>query len=311
MGQLIGLAASGGQPNAGPNPIQDSGFTNPNGNQSQNWNQGMANMLGATTGAAPQASAGKAQGAQLNLDQYQGAYNQEQGLANQYSQMAQGKGPSLAMITANQQAQAGLNNTLSALGSQSGSSNPALAQRSAIDAGSQASAQAAANAVQGRTAEEMNAMQAQGGLYNAMTGQAAGVAGQNAQLAQNTGQFNTGQQNQMAMANLQAALQNKQINNAQYNQYMNMLQQQTLSQYQAAQNNQQLQVQEQLGAAGINVPAQEWYAGQIGQGVNSLMSTVGAAAMSDQRSKKNISYNASTELDNFLTMINNIMKEKK
>lgn len=315
MGQLLGLSIGGGQPTAPTYNINTQAFQNPVGDTSYAWNQGMQNMLPATTGAAPTAQAAQAKGAQLNTGQFQQAYGQEQGLAQQYAKMAAGQGPSLATVTANAQAQQGLNNTLAALGSQSGSSNPALAARAAVDAGSQASAQAAANAVQGRTQEELGALGAQGNLYNAMAGQASNIASENAQLAQNASQFNASNSQQAAIANLNAALQNKQINNQQYNQMMQLLQQQNLASFAAQQAGQQLGVQQQLGLGNINVPAQEWYEQQLGQGISSAMSNVGSmmstmAGMSDKRVKKNIS-KAEKELDDFLSHIAKIMKEKK
>jgi hypothetical protein len=293
MGQIIGGLMGNSQ--AQNYQVDPNAFKNPVGDQSGNWQQGMQKMLGATTGAAP-----TAQGAQLNANQFNQSYNQEGGLANQYAQMAQGKGPSVAQVTANQQAQGGLNNTLAALGSQSGSSNPALAQRAAIDAGANAQAQAASNAVQGRTQEEMGAMGAQAGLYGNMNQQAMGMANANAQLNQQT-----------QMANLQSALQNKQINNQQYNQYMQMLQQQNLAQFRGNQNQQQLNVQNALGQSAINVPEQEWFGNQMGQGFGQLSSGLGSlASMSDKNVKKNIS-KGETELDTFLSHINKIIKERK
>lgn len=297
MGAMLGAisAAGGGPPSAHNYDIQGQSFLNPVGDQSGNWNAGMSNMLGQTAGNSP-----TTQGVQLNTNQFNNAYGQEQGLADRYNQMAEGKGPSLATITANQQSQQGLNNTLAALGSQSGSTDPALAQRAVLNAGANAQSQAAANAVQGRTQEELGAMGAMGNIYNAQAGQAAGVANQNAQLTQNN-----------QLANLNAALQNKQINAQQYNQYMNLLQAQNLAQFQSSQNEQKLGLQNSLGQSAINVPAQEWYGQQMGQGYNSILSGMGGmASMSDKKSKKNIT-KAETELDIFLTHINKIMKERK
>lgn len=312
MGSLLGAAVGGGKYSVPDYQINQQDFQNPVGNQAGNWNAGMSNMLGATTGKAPQGTAATAGGSQLNANQYDQTFNQEGGLASKYEQMAAGQGPSLATVTANQQAQQGLNNTLAALGSQAGSTNPAAAQRAAIDAGSKASAQAAANAVAGRTQEELSAMGAQGNLYGAMNNQAQQFAGSNAQLAQNNSQFNAGQQNQMTAANLQAALSQGQINAQQYDQYMNQLAAQNNAQFAANQNYSNLGLQQFLGSSQINSQAQQAFENQMGQGFQQLGSAGGAmfSMMSDKRVKTKIN-KAENELDSFLDHVSDIMRGKK
>ena len=309
MGSLLGAAVGGGKYSVPDYTINQQDFQNPVGNQAGNWQQGMSNMLGATTGSAPVGSAAQAGGAQLNSGQYNQTFGQEQGLVGQYGQMAAGQGPSVAQNTANAQSQQGLNATLAALGSQSGASNPALAQRAAIDAGANAQAQATAGAIQGRTQEELAAMGAQTSLLGAMNNQATNFAGANANLAQGNNQFNAGQNNQMTLANLNNALQNKQINAQQYDQYMNLLQAQNMAQFNANQNYSQLGLQQLLCSSQINSQAQQNYQQQLGQGFNQLTSAL-ASAFSDINAKTKIT-KAETELDMFLSHINKIIKERK
>src|ERR1700749_1636401 len=132
--------------------IDSAAYQNPVGDQSANWQNAMTNMLGATTGQAPQVGNTQLQAAQqyggatlgptstyggatINADQYNSSYGQEQGLANQLGMQAQGLGPSVAQVTAQQQAGQNLQNQMAMLGSQRGSSNPALAQQAALQAG--------------------------------------------------------------------------------------------------------------------------------------------------------------------------------
>jgi hypothetical protein len=345
--------------------INQQSFMNPVGDQSQNWNTGMSNMLGATTGTAPQGQAatlGKAQtyggaqmgptissqgstvgptattnaasvqAAQMNAGQYNQTFGQEQGLAGQLALQAQGMGPSVAQVTAQQQAGQNLQNQMAMLGSQRGSSNPAQAQMAAASAGAAAQQQAAQQAVLGRTQEELGAQQSYGSLLSGMNQQAQNFAGtqanlsqqanlanagfgqqtnlanqsainaQNlaqAQLSQQNSQYNAGQgnamdqaqaglyqqaglqnqsqlnqftmqnaanQQQMALGNLSAQQAQNQLNAQQYNEYLNNLSQANNNQYQGQMAGQQLGVQQQLGAAGIQSGAYQ-NAAKAAQGV--------------------------------------------
>lgn len=280
-----------------PAQINYNNFNNPVGDQSQNWQAGMQNYLGATTGKAPQAGyqqLGSAAtygganigqtatygGAQLNGQQYGQVLGQQQGLANQLQQQAQGLGPSVAQVQAQQSANQNLQSQMAMLGSQRGSSNPALAQQQALNAGANAQQQAAGQAVLGRTQEALGAQSNLANLYGTMGGQTqnfaatqaglqqqAGLASMGAinqqnqaqaQLYQQAGLSNQGAQNQfnlqqgsmnqgVNLANLQAGMQQNQLNAQQYNQYMNLLQQQNLSQYQGQMAGEQLGVQQNLG----------------------------------------------------------------
>ncbi len=236
LGDSKGPGALGtGQYQAPQYAVNRQAFQNPVGDQSQNWNSGMNNMLGATTGSAPQAKdvnlqgpaqigatslSGGAQigptatygGSQLNGGQYNSTFGQEQGLANQLGAQAQGNGPSLAEVQAQKQAQSNMQQQAALLGSQRGSSNPALAQRAALDQGAAAQQQAAATAVAGRTQEELNAQQAQAGLLGAMNNQATNFAGTNAQLEQQAGLASMGAINTGNITQAQLGQQNNQFN---------------------------------------------------------------------------------------------------
>lgn len=193
---------------------------------------------GATTG--PTATANNTQLANVSLQNaptlntaadtaYQGAQNTN---INALSAMAQGKGPSVAAQTAQNQASQNTASTMAMLGSQRGGSNPALAQRAALQAKASNDQQAAQNAVTGRVSEETAA---QGALTSALSGargqsqttaqtqanlsQSANAANQSAwnqqattqaNLNQNNNQFNVGQINSQAQANT-ANIQNAQL----------------------------------------------------------------------------------------------------
>jgi hypothetical protein len=110
--------------------------------------------------------------------------NGQLGLANTYGQMAAGNGPSLANVQAQQQGQQNLAAAQSMLGSARGAGDPAAAQLAARNALTQGQQQVAQNAVQGRTAEELGALSAQGGLYGSVAGQGLQASGQANQIAQ-------------------------------------------------------------------------------------------------------------------------------
>lgn len=229
-----------GQYKAQPWNINQQAFMNPVGDQSQNWNSGMQNMLGATTGSAaqmgqtqlgpaqtfsgakvgPTAQAGGANlgptatfgGAQLNAGQYNQTFGQQQALANQMLGQARGEGPSVAQVQAQQQAQANTQAQMAMLGSQRGSSNPALAQQQALNAGAAAQQQAAQQAVLGRTQEVLGAQANAGNLLGQMNQQATSFAGANAQLQQQAQLQSMAAINAQNQAQAQLMQQNQQFN---------------------------------------------------------------------------------------------------
>ena len=284
MGNIFQAWSPNGQNNAQGN-ISYSDFMNPAGNQAGNYNAAMGNMLGATTGAAPTMTPtqlGAAQsyggatigptalsgnvglgptatygGAQMDSGQYNQTFGQEQGLANRLGLQAQGQGPSVAQTVAQQQAGQNLQNQMAMLGSQRGSSNPALAQMSASQAGANAQQQAAQQAVLGRTQEELGAQASQGNLLGSMNNQATNFAGNQAQLAQQAGLANAATINSQNLAGAQIGLQNQQFNantlNAQQLAQAQLMQQAGLSN-QSAYNQFQLQqgqMGEQAGLANL------------------------------------------------------------
>lgn len=312
--------------------VSHKAYTNPVGDQSQNWQSGMQNMLGATTGAAPQAGyveAGPAatyQGAQMSKGQYNQTYNQEQQLANQLGAMAHGYGPSMAQVQAQQSQQQGLANQMAMLGGQRGAGNPAMAAYQAQQMGAQGMQQAAQQAVAGRTQEEMSAMQAQGQLLGGMNTQAQQFAGNQAQLTQqamlasmgamnNQNQFQAGLYQQTNQANQQAQLAQQSLNAQQYNNYMAMLQQQNMAQFQAGMAEESQNASNYLTAQGIDRGVAVQQANQnmqIGGAVAGLASGLlgTAAAASDINSKQNIKY-GKKELSNMLEDMYNSPKFKK
>lgn len=289
-----------GQYKATPHNINQQSFQNPVGDQSMNWNQGMQGMLGATTGGAPSTTAaqlgGAAQfggarvgptaqagganvgptatygGARLDQSQFQNVLGQQQQFANQQALQAQGLGPSVAQVQAQQQANNIMQQQAAMLGSQRGSSNPALAQRQALDAGAQAQNQAAQQAVLGRTQEVLGAQQNYGNILAGMGSQTSNWAqaqaqleqqaqlqsmgalnSQNlaaAQLMQQNNQFNTGALNANNLAQAQLYQQAGLANQADVNQFM--LQQGQLNQQANLANMQSQLAQNQLNAQQYN-----------------------------------------------------------
>ena len=214
-------------PTTGINP---NDFNNPN-YQAGAYQQQAARYLGATTQPV-----NTAQAVGGNYNNYNTGTAGQLGLAQQYQQMAAGNGPSLATVTAQQQGAANLAASESMLGSARGAGNPAQAQLAARNAQTQGAQQVAANAVTGRTNEELGAMNAAGGLY----GNVAGQGLTQAQAQQQLGEYNAGQANQVAMgnqANTLAANTNLLTN------YSN----QGLAQQQGAIQNEQLNVNQQNG----------------------------------------------------------------
>lgn len=228
-----------GQYKAQPYNINQQAFQSPLGDQSGNWQAGMGGMLGATTGAAPQAKAaqlggaatyggarvgptaqaGLAQvgptatygGARLDQSQFQNIMQQQQASANQQALQAQGLGPSIAQVQAQQQAQSNMQQQAAMLASQRGSSNPALAQQQALNAGAAAQQQAAQQAVLGRTQEVLSAQQQYANQLSGMGQQTAGWAGQQASLEQQAQLQSMGALNSQNLAQAQLAQQGRQF----------------------------------------------------------------------------------------------------
>ncbi len=218
--------------------INDQAFTNPNyvpGQYQTAYNNYLPNaaqnVTAATATGAPTAPTSNTIGQQL-------------GLANQYATMAAGGGPSLAAVTAQQQGDQGLKQAYGMLGSARGAGNPAAAQLAARQTQGQISNQVAQNATLGRTQEELAAMGAQGGLL----GQAGGQQLQQQGITNQLGQFNAGQQNQIAQGNQGNTL------NA-YTQGLNSAATQGLAQQQGLMGGQQLNANTQLGLDQISANA--------------------------------------------------------
>lgn len=334
-------------------PLNAAAYLNPVGNQALNWQQGMTNYLGATTGNAPQmgntsagsaALSGQAQigqtalygGAGITANQANQSYAQQGALANQLALQSQGLGPSIAQVTAQNQAQSNLAGQMALLGSQRGSSNPALAAYQAQGLGAQVRQQAARQAVLGRTQEALAAQNQYGTLLGNMNTEGQGLATNQAQLqqqgalasaaqinAQNTAQANLSQQNaqynvgnqnafsqlnaqlgqQTNQSNLGAAAQQNAINATQYNNMMQLLQANNMAQYQGQMALQQQTAADDAAARGLTLQGTGQniaLAGASAAGLSGLGGIV-AQATSDKRSKKNIylgSHQLNTALEN-------------
>ncbi len=310
--------------------VSHKAYTNPVGDQSGNWQSGMKNMLGATTGAAPQAGnvevgpTSTYGGAKMAAGQYNQSYDQEQQLANQLGAMSRGYGPSMAQVQAQQSQQQGLANQMAMLGGQRGAGGGGMAAYQAQQMGAQGMQQAAQQAVAGRTQEEMAAMQAQGQLLGGMNTQAQQFAGNQAQLTQQAqlasmgainaqNQFQAGLYQQTNQGNQQAQLAQESLNAQQYNNYMSMLQQQNMAQYQGQMSEEAQNASNYLTAQGIDRGVAVQQANQnmqlAGAGAGLVSGMLGVAA-SDINSKKHIK-SGKEQLSNMLEDMYNSPKFKK
>lgn len=165
---------------------------------------------------APQMMLG---GAQLSTAQDQQYASAQASIANMLAAQAQGQGPSLAEITANQQSDAAIAQQMGMLGSQRGASNPAMAQRQAMMGAAQAQQTAAAQAMTGRAAEQLSAQQQLSGLLQGVRGQGQAMTQAQAQLDQQAGLANQALSGQVSQAQAQMAQQAGQYNAGQYNQF--------------------------------------------------------------------------------------------
>lgn len=257
-------------------------------------------------------------GTTINTGADQALQNAQGQYINQLNQQAQGLGPSVGSIQAKQAADRAIQSQMAMLASARGSSNPALAQRAAMDQGSQLSqagiqagalaraqeqlgAQAQLGQALGTTRSQTQAIdQAQAALYNqaALTNQAAanqyglqqgtlnqqvGLANQQAQQAQNT--LEAQQYGQM----LQAYMQQNQADLSQQAALQQLLGQQQIQAISLGMGKDTQATTNQLGLAGAGISALGAIAG-------------GAAAASDARLKTNIK-SANQDLKKFLSAI--------
>jgi hypothetical protein len=173
--------------------------------------------------------------------QYRAAQNQE---LNRLSEMAQGRGPSVAETQAKQLAERNIKQAMAMQGSGGGP----LAQRRAALAVSEANQAAAAQGALGRSSEALSAGQQLGQLLSGARGQTQTTAQTEAQLAQQALLQNQSQFNQagirQADINQAAALANQALSGQVSQQQANL--QQQAGQYGAGQMNAQQAAQAQL-----------------------------------------------------------------
>jgi hypothetical protein len=243
--------------------INQGAMTNPNYQGPAAYNNAVGNFLGATT----QPVVNAATASPVTQTNYNTGTAGQLGMANKYAAMANGQGPSLATVQAQQQGAANLQSAESMLGSARGAGNPAQAQLAARNAQATGANTVAQNAVAGRTQEEMNAM---GGAVNAY-GSVAGQGINSAQLTQQGQQFNAGQANTVAMAN--------QANNLAANTtYLGNVTNQGLAQQQGTIAGQQLAVQQQLGLGQIGATSYQNAASNNEKIAGSALSAAGGVA---------------------------------
>lgn len=174
---------------------------------------GQAASMNAATGSASQAQLATAQAAQGNaalaqaaqMRAAQGGYaqaagtnistanpfvSQQQAQITQLQNQAAGNGPSVAATQLQQGEQQQVANQLAVLGSQRGSANAALAQRSAADQTAAAQQNLAANQAVAREQEELNAQNTLASTLATASGQTQTLNTNQANLNQATNQYN-------------------------------------------------------------------------------------------------------------------------
>jgi hypothetical protein len=238
----------GSQYQFNPYQINTQAYQNPVGNVAPAWQAAMGQYLGANTSAAPTV-------AQTNLSQVNPAYNGQMAVAEQYQNLANGRGPSMAAVQAQQQGQQNLQAALAAQGAARGG-NPATAAYNTQAQLGAINQQTAQNAVLGRTQEELGALQGAGSAYGAAAG--TGLNSAQLQQAQSLGQAGITQNQQ-------------QLNTGAWNNYLQQLYGQNSQQFAANQNLQQLQ-------ANQNLQYQQLAAGQLAT-QNSNNAKLGSGAM--------------------------------
>lgn len=140
-------------------------------------------------------------------------FAQQQALANQLQQQAQGGGPNPALAQLNQTTGQNMQNQAALMASQRGASaNPALTARNAAQQGSQIQQQAAGQAATLRAQQQLGAIQALQAQQGQMAGLSSQQIGQQAGAQQQLGNMGLGQQGQVlgsiaATNNTQAGMQ--------------------------------------------------------------------------------------------------------
>ena len=299
----------------------------------QGMNRSSQNAPTASLVAAGQAAqAGGAQispqqminGANINTSVSGALQNGQSSFINQLNQEANGQGPNLAGLQAQQTSQQNVLAQLGVLASQNGSSNPALAQRAAQNnaaTASQGVAQTAATAemqqqlqaqsLLGQNLTSANSLaqqsaQAQANLNQqaALSNQAASNTAslQQAGLTQNQMQANqsaVNSQNQLqaqmdqqtGLANLSSQQQQNQLNDQEYNAtlgaYMGQSQQDVSNNVAYQQMMQQSEQANESLQANQNIANQQGAFGLAGSSMSAL-GTVGSVVASDIYLKKNI-----------------------
>jgi hypothetical protein len=147
----------------------------------------------------------QAQGAQVDPVQQAQAREAQMGLVRSLQAQAAGQGPSVAQQQLQQGTDRNMAGALGLVASQRGM-NPGAAARLAGNQLAGINQQAAGQATTARLQEQLAAQQGLAGVSGQMRGQDLDMAGQNAQLSQQAGQFNAGQYNQV-LAQAQAAQQ--------------------------------------------------------------------------------------------------------
>lgn len=264
--------------------------------------QGLANQLAGSGGVS---SLSQALGAQLQLAQ------QQQGLAQQYQNIALGQGPNPAQAMLNQQTGQNVANQAALMAGQRGAgANVGLIARQAAQQGANTQQQAVGqgatmqanqslNALQGLGAQQQaigntqqnvaNIAQSQIGLtqaqQNALAAQAANQVGMQQAgtvAAQQAASNLTAQQQaqQAAIANQANTLAGQEIAGTQTNTGAQQAEQQILQNANAAQNNARVGMQSNINAgnAGLASKQMEGQQGLIGGGLNSAGAAAGLAA---------------------------------
>jgi hypothetical protein len=244
--------------------------------------QQMANQNAGQS--VPQAAMpGPIQAAQIATGPQDQMRGYQSNLAAQLAAQAAGQGPSLAQAQLQAGTDRALQSQMAALGSQRGM-NSGLGARLAAQGAGDMQTQLAQQSAQTRLGEQLQAQQGLGALTSNVRGQDIGLASQQAGMQQQANTLGAQLANQTNLANMQGALQSQAQKNAFTQGMYGLGQQRDVAQY-GGQIQQQGDLMKMMyGAEDAKNKFWQDLAGKtIGAGAQ-----MGAAAISDERAKKNI-----------------------
>jgi hypothetical protein len=196
-------------------------------------------------------------------------------LAQHLMGQANGTAPSVADAQAKAAADRGMTNSFALASGARGGMNPALAQRQALDANANITQGVASQSTAARLQEQQQAQQTLSGVLSSGANTAAGLATNQAQLG----------------------AQQKQMNDQMVQYFQSLGYSADQAQFAAQQAMQQLQVQQNVGLAGVNQQASAQSNSMLGSVLGAAGPILTAVGLSDERQKKDVSSGNATIYD--------------